>query len=149
MFSRTQALKPARHPRKKFMLFESQRHQSIYIQQIPGHGKSASISATCLLVSVGAPGPAVSTESPVIGSLIILAFRRLRLRGRKTIASPSSFTSSAAPARSPSFSRSRLGSTTCPLLETLVSIVRQSYLTDAAETTQINRKVVTHSIRFM
>jgi hypothetical protein len=47
--------------------------------------------------------------------------------------SPSSSASNVSPGRSPSFARNRLGNTTCPLVEILVSMVRQSYLPDTAE----------------
>jgi len=75
--------------------------------------------------------------------MIVFGFRRLVRRGRKTIASPSRLTSSASPGRKPSLCRNGLGNTTCPLLETLVSMVRQSYLTGATETIQIRHMIVT------
>jgi hypothetical protein len=58
---------------------------------------------------------------------MIFNFRRFGLRGRNTIASPSTRTSSGSPARKPNFARNGFGSTTCPLVEILVSMVRPSY----------------------
>lgn len=54
----------------KLMLNDAQRNQSIYIEQI-SHGKSVRISATSLLVKMGASGPALSAGNPVMGSITI------------------------------------------------------------------------------
>ena len=143
VFSWAQALNPAHDLLKEFMLSESQGDQCVYVQQVSAHGKSVNISFTCWLVSLGAPGPAVNTAKPVRGSMMILAFRRFPRRGRKIIESPSVFTSSASPGRRPSFSRTGRGNTTCPLVEILVSMVRQSYLQAFARAMRINGAIVT------
>src|SRR5580698_10995691 len=110
----------------KFVVGESQRHQSVYVQQI-GHGKAdrdsvvlnwadygklARISSTSLLLSAGASGPAVSTGRPVTASVTILAGRRRCLRGVSTMRPDSTSTSRGSPARSPSRRRRGPGSTT-------------------------------------
>src|SRR5215469_17906670 len=111
----------------EFVVHEPESDESIYVQQI-GHGKFAKISSTSLLLNVGALGPALRAGSPVTGSVTILTrCSRLR-RGVNTIRPFSIFASSGSPARISRRRRSGLGRTTCPLVETLVCMVRQSYL---------------------
>jgi hypothetical protein len=110
----------------KLVLLKSKRHQYIHIQQI-GHGKSARISRTSLLLSTGALFPAFNTGSPVIGSLTIFALRDFLRCGISTIRPASILATSASPAQMPSFLRNGPGNTTCPLVETFVVMVRQSY----------------------
>jgi len=117
---------PISHSFVKFMLKESQRDQSVHVEKI-FHGKVERISSTCLLVSSGASGLAVRAGSPVRGSTTMLVLYRRDLCGVNTIRPSSVFTSSASPARRPSFRRRGPGRTTWPLVETLVSMVRQSY----------------------
>src|SRR5205823_3413884 len=105
---------------------ESQRHQSVDIKQIL-HGKLAKISCTSLLLKIGASGVTLRTGRPVIESITILTLCRRFLRGVKTMRPASIFASSGSPARIPSLRRRGPGSTTCPLVETLVCMVRQSY----------------------
>src|SRR5215469_13937921 len=111
----------------KFVINEPESEQSIYVEQID-HGKFAKISSTSLLLNVGALGPALRAGSPVTGSVTSLTrCSRLR-RGVNTIRPFSIFASSGSPARMSSRRRSGAGRTTCPLVETLVCTVRQSYL---------------------
>ena len=90
-------------------------------------GKSARISRTSALVSLGALGPAVRTGNPVTGSRMIRAFRERTFRGVRTICCPSTLASSESPGCSPSLRRILLGTTTCPLVETVVIMVRLPY----------------------
>ena len=108
------------------MVQDSERQQRIHIQQV-FHGKSARSSPTCALVSLGAFGPAVSAGKPVTGSRIIRPFRGRVLRGVRTMHWPSSLASSKSPGCRSSLRRMRLGTTTCPFVESLVCMVRQSY----------------------
>src|ERR1700722_5960767 len=111
----------------EFVMAESKCNKSIHVQQI-FHGKFARISATSLLRNTGASVPALRTGSPVMGSVTILTWCGRFLRGVKTMRPASMLASSGSPARIPNRRRRGPGSTTCPLLDTLVSIVRQSYL---------------------
>jgi len=61
---------PGNNPAVEFVLLESQGHKSIHIEQV-GHGKSARISRTSLLVNTGACGPALRTGNQVTGSVTI------------------------------------------------------------------------------
>src|SRR5512146_1001891 len=110
----------------KLVLLKTQSYKSIYIEQVD-HGKSARISRTSLLLNTGASGPAVKTGRPVMRSLTIFALFGLFFWGIRTILPASIVASSESPARRPSLLRSGPGSTTCPLVETLVVMVRQSY----------------------
>src|SRR5215467_2026757 len=110
----------------EFVVNEPESDQSIYVQQI-GHGKFARITSTSLLLNVGALGPALRAGSPVTGSVTI-RIRCDRLRcGVNTIRPFSMFASSGSPARMSSRRRSGPGRTTCPFVDTLVCMVRQSY----------------------
>src|SRR5215469_5840287 len=110
----------------KFVINEPESEQSIYVEQID-HGKFAKISSTSLLLNVGALGPALRAGSPVTGSVTSLTrCSRLR-RGVNTIRPFSILASSGSPARISRRRRSGPGRTTCPLVETLVCMVRQSY----------------------
>src|SRR5215510_7924963 len=82
------AFHPTCNPHMKLVLQYNQRKQSIHVQQV-SHGKSARISRTSALVSLGALGPAVRTGSPVTGSRVIRAFRERTFRGVRTICCPS------------------------------------------------------------
>src|ERR1700688_4392822 len=62
-----------------------------------------------------------------MGSTTILTFRERTLRGVNTMRPPSTFASSGSPVRRPSLRRIGPGRTTWPFVETLVSMVRQSY----------------------
>jgi hypothetical protein len=62
--------RPSSKTTMEFMIHETQSDQSTYIEQID-HGKFASISSTCLLLIVGAFGPALKAGSPVTGSVTI------------------------------------------------------------------------------
>src|SRR5262249_28448605 len=96
--------------------------QSIHIEQID-HG----VSSTSLLLNVGALAPALRASSPVSGSVTSLTrYRRLR-RGVNTMRPSSILASSGSPARMSRRQRIGPGRTTCPFVETLVCIVRQSY----------------------
>src|SRR5215469_3140035 len=111
----------------EFVIDEPESDQRIHIEQID-HGKFARISSTSLLLNVGALGPALRAGSPVTESVTNLTrCARFRL-GVNTIRPFSIFASSGSPARISSRRRSGPGRTTCPLVETLVCIVRQSYL---------------------
>jgi hypothetical protein len=125
---RCQSLHPTSHSFVKFVLEETQRDKSVHVEKI-FHGKVERISSTCLLVSSGASGLAVRTGSLVRGSTTMLVLYRRDLCGVNTMRPPSVFTSSASPARRPSFRRRGPGRTTWPLVDTLVSMVRQSYPT--------------------
>ena len=59
--------------------------------------------------------------------MTILALLRARFFCGVTMRSPSAFTWSASPGRSPR-RRMALGITTCPLVEILLTMVRQSYI---------------------
>src|ERR1700691_2458671 len=117
---------PRGHSRMELVTVESKCHQRVHIKQV-NHGKLLRISSTSLLVRVGAFAPALRTGNPVIGSLTILTRRPRFLRGVKTIRPSSILASSGSPARMSSRRRNGPGSTTWPLVETVVSMVRQSY----------------------
>jgi hypothetical protein len=123
---RCQRPHPTSHSFVKFVLKETQRDQSVHVKKI-FHGKVERMSSTCLLVSGGASGLAVRAGSPVRGSTTMLVLYRSDLCGVNTIRPPSVFTSSASPARRPSLRRRGPGRTTWPLVEIVVSMVRQSY----------------------
>jgi len=114
----------------KFMLRQAERDKRIHIEEID-HGKFERISSTSLLLNCGAPGPALKTGRPVIGSTRMRAFRRRAFRGVNTIRPASAETSSESPGRRPSFRRTGAGRTIWPFVDTLVSMVRQSYLKGA------------------
>jgi len=63
-----------------------------------------------------------------MGSVTILTGGRRFLRGVNTMRPASMLASSGSPARMPSRRRRGPGRTTCPFVETLVCVVRQSYL---------------------
>src|SRR5438094_926752 len=109
------------------MLKESEGDEGIDVQQV-GHGNSARSSRTCALVSRGAWRPTLRTGSPVTRSTRILTFRDLGRRGVSRTPPAFICTSSASPAWRPSRRRTEPGSTTWPLVESLVCMVRQSYL---------------------
>ena len=110
----------------EFMIKEAQSDQSIHIQQIH-HGKFAKISSTSLLLMMGALGPALKAGRPVTGSVTIFIRCGRFLRGVSTIRPSSIFASRGSPGRISSRRRSGPGRTTCPLVDTLVCMVRQSY----------------------
>src|ERR1700746_1905232 len=118
---------PTRDSPMKFVLQKSQCDECIHVEKIL-HGNSARISRTCLLLSNGASKPALSTGRPVTGSTMILAFRERGLRGVNTMRPPSTSVSRRSPVCRPSFRRICTGNTTCPFVESLVFMVRQSYL---------------------
>ena len=126
IFSRCCPLHPVRHPRMEFMLQESKCNKSVDVEQVL-HGNSARISRTCLLVNCGASGPALRTGSPVTGSVTIFAFAKRFLRGVKMTRPLRTSVSSKSPGRRSRARRIELGSTTCPLVESFVFIVRRSY----------------------
>src|SRR5215470_8803986 len=111
----------------EFVLKDSQRHQGVYVEEIL-HGNSAKSSRTSLLVSSGAFGPAERTDSPVMGSFRIATFFERDLLGVNTMRRPSTLASRGSPGRRPSWRRIGPGSTTCPLVESFVCMVRRSYL---------------------
>jgi hypothetical protein len=100
--------------------------QNIHIQE-PGHGKSAKSSLTCRDESGKARGLAFRTGSPVRRSIPNTGFGGRGRIGAKTIRSSSTAISKDAPGRSPSFLRTVAGSTTWPLLDSVVFMVRISY----------------------
>ena len=108
------------------MINEAQSDQSVHIQQIH-HGKFAKISSTSLLLMVGAFGPALKAGRPVTGSVTIFILCGRFLRGVSTIRPFSIFASRGSPGRISSRRRSGPGRTTCPLVDTLVCMVRRSY----------------------
>ncbi len=77
---------------------------------------------------VGAFGPALRAGSPVTGSITIRIRCGRFLRGVSTIRPSSIFASRGSPGRISSRRRSGPGNTTCPLIDTLVCMVRQSYV---------------------
>jgi hypothetical protein len=79
---------------------------------------------------VGALGPALKAGSPVTGSVTIFIRCGRFLRGVSTIRPSSIFASSGSPGRISSRRRSGPGRTTCPLVDTLVCMVRRSYLNE-------------------
>jgi hypothetical protein len=85
------------------------------------------MSSTSLLLNVGAFGPALRAGNPVTGSVTSLTRCSRFFRGVNTIRPFSILASSGSPARISSRRRSGPGRTTCPLVETLVCTVRQSY----------------------
>jgi len=113
----------------EFMIHEAQSDQSIHIEQID-HGTFASISATSLLLKIGAFGPALKAGRPVTGSVTIFIRCGRFLRGVSTIRPSSIFASRGSPGRISSRRRSGPGRTTCPLVDTLVCMVRRSYLSE-------------------
>lgn len=102
--------------------------QNVHIQE-PSHGKSAKSSLTWPDESGAARGPAFRTGSPVRRSIPNMGRVGRGRIGSRTIRSASKAISSDAPGRSPSFRRTAAGSTTCPLLERVVLMVRISYVT--------------------
>jgi hypothetical protein len=121
-----QALQLTGCPAVKLMIENAQGDESTHIEQ-EHHGKSARISATCLWVSLGPLGPAASTGQPVTGSLTIRARRRFPFLGVRTMRPLTTSASRASPASRHNFRRIGPGSTTCPLVESLVCTVGQSY----------------------
>src|ERR1017187_1341440 len=117
---------PIGHAFVELVVDDAKRQQRTHVEKIL-HGKSASISSTSLLVRTGAPGPNVRAGNPVTGSITIFPLVFRFLCGVKTIRSPSALTSSESPGWSPSRRRTEMGSTTCPLVEILVTMVRRSY----------------------
>jgi hypothetical protein len=111
----------------EFMVNESECNERVHIEQIC-HGKFVKISSTSLLLKTGASEPALSTGSPVTRSVTILTWYERFLWGVNTIRPASMLASSGSPARMPSLRRRGPGRTTCPFVETLVCMVRQSYL---------------------
>jgi len=110
----------------EFVVNEPKRDERVYIEKVC-HGKLARMSSTSLLLRTGAFGPALRTGRPVTESVTILTGCGRFFRGVSTMRPDSTFTSSGSPARMPSRRRSGPGRTTCPLVETLVCTVRQSY----------------------
>ncbi len=111
----------------KFVINEPKSDLSIHIEKVD-HGKFARISSTSLLLNVGAFGPALKAGNPVTGSVTSLTRWGRFLRGVSTIRPSSILASRGSPARISSLRRSGPGRTTCPLVETLVCMVRRSYL---------------------
>src|SRR5271157_957486 len=101
---RRQSAHPTGDSPVEFVLQESQRDQSIHVEEIR-HGNSASISRTCLLLNTGAFGPALSAGRPVIESITMLTFPGRVRRGVNTMRPPSTFVSSGSPVRRPSLRR--------------------------------------------
>ena len=120
-------LNPGSKTTVKFVINKPESDQSIHIEQVD-HGKFARISSTSLLLNVGAFGPALKAGHPVTGSVTSLTRWGRFLRGVSTIRPSSILASRGSPARISSLRRSGPGRTTCPLVETLVCMVRQSYL---------------------
>jgi len=85
---------------------------------------------------VGAFGPALKAGSPVTGSVTIFIRCGRFLRGVSTIRPSSIFASKGSPGRISSRRRSGPGRTTCPLVDTLVCMVRRSYLTQRSSANQ-------------
>jgi len=110
----------------KHVSLKSQTDQQVYIEQI-FHGKSASISSTCSLVSSGRPALASRTGRPLTGSITMRAFLRRDFLGVRTTLPLEVFTSKESPGRSPNLRRTEAGSLTCPFVETLVCMVGRSY----------------------
>src|ERR1700688_22682 len=129
-----QLANPTRDSSMEFMLQESQRYQSIHVEKIR-HGNSDKISRTCLLLSRGASEPALSTGRPVTGSTTMITFRERALLGVSTMRPPSTPVSRGSPVRRRSFRRICTGSTISHFVESLVSMVRQSYLIPVLVTT--------------
>jgi hypothetical protein len=119
-------LNPIRNSSVEFVINEAKCDQSIHVEQID-HGKFAKISSTSLLLNVGAFGPALRAGSPVTGSVTSLTRCGRFRRGVNTIRPSSILASSGSPARISSRRRRGPGRTTCPLVDTLVCMVRQSY----------------------
>lgn len=95
--------------------------QNVHVQE-PSHGKSAKSSLTCPDESGNARGLAFKTGSPVSRSIPNTGLGGRGRIGSKTIRSASRAISKHAPGRSPSFRRTVAGSTTWPLLESVVLI---------------------------
>ncbi len=91
-----------------------------------GHANSAKILRTVRLVTSVAFFPASRTGSPEMGSFTIRGPERRGSLGIRTMRSPSSFTSSRSPGSRRRRRRKELGSMTCPLVESRVSIVIRS-----------------------
>src|SRR5258708_22738998 len=125
----------------EFMINEDQSEQSIRIEQID-HGKFASISSTSLLLMVGAFGPALKTGSPVTVSVTIFIRCGRFLRGVSTIRPSSILASRGSPDRISSRRRSGPGRTTCRFVDTLVCIVRRSYLSVSSLATRFTDVVL-------
>jgi len=101
--------------------------QNIHIQQ-PGHGKSAKSSLTWPDESGNERGLDFRTGSPVRRSIPNTGRDGRGRIGSRTILSASRAISNDAPGKSPSFRRTVAGSTTWPLLERVVLMVRISYV---------------------
>jgi hypothetical protein len=110
----------------EFVINEPESDESIHIEQVD-HGKFVRISSTSLLLNMGAFGPALKAGSPVTGSVTNLTRWERFLRGVNTIRPSSILASRGSPGRISSRRRSGPGRTTCPLVDTLVCVVRQSY----------------------
>src|SRR5258706_1718332 len=110
----------------EFVINEPEGDQSIHIEQVD-HGKFVRISSTSLLLNMGAFGPALKAGSPVTGSVTNLTRWERFLCGVNTIRPSSMLASRGSPGRISSRRRSGPGRTTCPLVDTLVCMVRQSY----------------------
>jgi len=88
------------------------------------------ISRTCRLVKSGACGPALRTGRPMIRSTRILPWHGRLLRGVSTAPPACTLASSESPGCRPSWRPIGPGCTTCPFVESLVSLVRVGpYLT--------------------
>ncbi len=111
----------------KSMLFVSERDQRVDVEKV-FHGKSASISLTRSLVSIGIFPLASRTENPLPRSLTIFPFDRAGAMGSRTIVRFSLRTEKTVPVESPRARRRAALRTTWPLDDKTVVIVRLSYM---------------------
>ncbi len=102
---------------------DAERDQGIGIEEVR-HGSSSSNRATRSLVTVGAFAPGFRTGSPVRALVESRDDGRRSRLGVSTTRSWSISTRSESPATRPSFRRTGLGRTICPLLDKRVSTVR-------------------------